>query len=195
MVRRLCTLALVGLAVCGALSLGRAEAGDRFSFGLSIWGPPPIYVGPPCCHEPYYAPPIAYRRVYAAPQPEPVYVVPSPAPAPAATSLRRSRQPDPVLAKIGELHSDDNDTREDAAEWLGDSHDPRAVRPLIEVLQHDRKDDVREAAAKSLGQIGGPDAERALTIASSNDRDNDVRHAASKALTRMAKHAAQRIVR
>jgi HEAT repeat protein len=100
-----------------------------------------------------------------------------------------------VLVKIGELHSDDSDVREDAAKWLGDSHDPRAVRPLIEAMQHDRKDDVREEAARALGQIGGMDAERALTITSTNDPDDDVRRSASKALARMVKQTTKRVSR
>jgi hypothetical protein len=197
MFRRLVALLLVAAGVAWAFGTVSAEAGDRFTFGLSIWGPPPFQFGPPCCYEPYYPPPVVYRRVYVAPRPEPVYVVPAtaPSPVPAPASARRSKLAHPVLVRIGELHSDDTDTREDAAEWLGDSHDPRAVRPLIEVMQHDRKDDVREAAAKSLGQIGGPDAERALTIASTSDRDDDVRRTASKALTRMAKQATQKLVR
>jgi hypothetical protein len=194
MVRRLFALASVGVGLVVSLGIGRADAGDRFSFGLNIWGPPPVHFGPACCHDPYYPPPVVYRRVYVAPPPEPVYVQ-SAALAPAPASVRRTRQADPILVKIGELHSDDTDTREDAAEWLGDAHDPRAVRPLIEVLQHDRKDDVREAAAKSLGQIGGLDAERALTIASTSDSDDDVRRTASKALTRMAKQATQKLTR
>ena len=188
--RRLIGVALLGTGFCLALGTVPAQAHDRFSFGLSIWGPPPIYVGPPCCYEPYYPLPVVVRRVYVpTPPPETVYVTPAPA------TSRRTKKADPVLVKIGELHSDDHDVREDAAKWLGDARDLRSLRPLIEVLQHDPNHDVREEAARALGQIGGQEAEQVLTTASVSDRDKDVRRAASKALSRMAKESTKRVVR
>ncbi len=163
-----------------------ANAHDGFSFGLSTWGPPPIFIGRPCCYDPYYPPPVVYRRVYAPPPRDPAYAPSAYVPA------KRAKAADPVLVKIGELHSDDSDVREDAAKWLGATRDPRGVRPLIEVLQHDRKDDVREDAARALGEIGGIEAEQALTTASSVDPDNDVRRAAAKSLSKMAKAASKK---
>jgi hypothetical protein len=191
-------MAAVSFGLSLTVGTRTAQADGRFSFGLSIWGPPPVYFGPPGYYDPYYPPPVVVRRVYVPAPPETIYVRPAPtviSPAPGPSSSRRSKPVDLVLVKIGELHSDDNDVREDAAKWLGESHDPRAVRPLIEVLQHDRKDDVREEAARALGQIGGMDAERALTITSTNDPDDDVRRGASKALARMAKQTSRRVAR
>jgi hypothetical protein len=188
------------LCIVCAISIGSgsARADGRFSFGLSIWGPPPVFVGPPYAYGPYYPPPVVVRRVYVPTPVQPVYVRPSPvvvSPAPAPASSRHPKPIDLVLVKIGELHSDDDDVREDAAKWLGDSRDSRAVRPLIETLMHDRKDDVREEAARGLGQIGGPDAERALTISSTNDPDDDVRRTASKSLARLARQTSKRVRR
>jgi hypothetical protein len=191
MTRKLIALTIVAVGCLWVVGTREARADGRFTFGLNIWGPPPVYVGPPYRYEPYYPPPVIVRRVVV-PPPEPVIIEPAPAIVSPAPTARRSRQVDTVLVKIGELHSDDSDVREDAAKWLGDSHDPRAVRPLLEVMQHDRKDDVREECARALGQIGGPDAERGLTITSTNDPDDDVRRTASKALIRMAKQASRR---
>jgi hypothetical protein len=188
-------LVVVGIGLCCSLLARSAHAHDRFSFGLNIWGPPPAYVGPSYYYDPYpyYPPPVVYRRVYVTAPPEKVYVAPAPAPAP--VSAKRVRTADPVLVKIGELHSTDNDAREEAAKWLGQVRDPRAVRPLIEVLAHDPDHDVREESARSLGYIGGPDAERALLTASESDPKGDVRHAASKSLSRIAKESGKKIVR
>ena len=188
MFRSLRTVLLAGVGLCGALAPNVAQAHGRFSFSLGVWGPPPVYVGPPCYDVYYYRP----RPVYVVePPPPPVYVVP---PA-ASTRPARTRLRDTVLVKIGELHSNDSNTREEAAEWLGEARDPRAVRPLIEVLEHDPDHDVREQAAKALGRIGSLDAEQALRVAGESDPANDVRRAASKALTRLAKEASKGLQR
>lgn len=185
-------LSALGLGLSLGLLPTAAHADGRFSFGLNIWGPPPVCFGPPCYHGPVYAPPVVVRRVYVTPPPETIYVapaVPVQEVTPAPSTSKRSRSADMVLLKIGELHSEDNDVREDAAKYLGESRDARAIRPLIECLQHDRKDDVREEAARALARFGGPEAERALTIASTSDPDDDVRRAASKSLGRMARQS------
>ena len=187
MFRSFRTVLLVGVGLCGALVPNAAQAHGRFSFSLGIWAPPPVYVGPPCYDVYYYRP----RPVYVVePPPPPVYVAP-----PAAARPGRTKVRDTVLVKIGELHSNDANTREEAAEWLGETRDPRAVRPLIEVLEHDPDHDVREQAAKALGRIGRLDAEQALRVASESDSASDVRHAASKALTRLAKESSKALSR
>lgn len=188
MSRMLRTLLVTGFGLCGLLSASVAEAHGKFSFSLGLWGPPPVYYGPPCYD--YYPPPVVYRRVYVT-EPAPVYVAPSPAPA----QTSRKRTVDPVLQKIGELHSDDAETREEAAQWLGQVRDPRAVRPLIDVLKHDPDHDVREDAARALGSIGSRDAHDALLEASESDPERDVRRAASKALARLAKEPSRHIRR
>src|SRR5262245_60472984 len=113
MVRKLFGLALLSLPVVLGIS-NTAQADGRFSFGLSIWGPPPVYYGPPGIYDPYYPPPVVVRRVYVPVQPETVYVrpaptivnpAPAPAPAPAPLTSHRSKSADMVLVKIGELHS------------------------------------------------------------------------------------------
>jgi hypothetical protein len=185
-------------AACGAAVLlllagpMPAHAGGRWSFNLGLWGPPPVYVAPrPYYYDPY-PPPVVYRRVYVV-DPPPVYVTPppvmAPAPEPAPATSARPKPPDLVLQKIGNLHSDDSDVREQAAKWLGAVRDPRALRPLTEVLEHDLDHDVREEAARSLGLIGGTYAEQALEAARQSDPSSDVRHAASKALARIAKES------
>jgi hypothetical protein len=181
---------MAGLVLSAALVCSVAEAHSKFSFSLGLWGPPPIYIGPRYCD---YPAPVIYRRVYVVDPPPPVYVTPPPAPAVApvpvpALSSRRSAN-DAVLVKIGELHADDEETREEAVQWLGQVRDPRAVRPLIEVMENDPEKDIREDAARALGYIGSPDAEPALQVASQSDPESDVRRAASKALSRIVKES------
>ncbi len=102
---------------------------------------------------------------------------------------------DGVTIKMTELQSSQPKTREKAAKWLGELRDPRAVQPLINVLEHDLDHDVREEAAKALSNIGGLEAQRALQRASRNDPKSGVRHAASKGLSHMAKENTKQVLR
>lgn len=72
------------------------------------------------------------------------------------------------------------ESREEAAEALGDLRDPKAVEPLIAALK-DRDAEVREGAAEALGKIGDRRAVEALTEAL-NDPRHDVRKKAERSL-------------
>jgi len=71
------------------------------------------------------------------------------------------------------------------AEALGVIGDPKAVEPLIQLLD-DGDSGVRKAAATGLGSIGDPHAEGALRKASI-DGDDEVRYAAEHALEVLAR--------
>lgn len=75
------------------------------------------------------------------------------------------------------------ESREEAAEALGEIRDPRAVDPLIAAL-NDRNPEVREEAAEALGKIGDPRAVEPLTGLLGDPR-REVREKAEKALGRL----------
>ncbi len=75
------------------------------------------------------------------------------------------------------------ESREEAAEALGEIRDPKAVDPLIGALK-DRDHEVREEAAEALGKIGDRRAAEPLN-ALLGDPDPKVRRAAESALARM----------
>ena len=56
----------------------------------------------------------------------------------------------------------DDELREDAAFWLGQSDDPDALKTLIEVAKADRNEDVREKAVFAISQLELPEALDAL---------------------------------
>jgi HEAT repeat protein len=60
---------------------------------------------------------------------------------------------DPVAEQIAALRDEDWAIREEAATFLGDLKDPRAVTPLVSILR-DRDRSVREAAIGALASIG-----------------------------------------
>ena len=80
------------------------------------------------------------------------------------------------------------ETRKAAAEKLGDSRDPRAVKPLIALLS-DRNLGVRVEAALSLGRIGHPMAVEALVAALGHEYRSQ-REAAALALGKIGDLAA-----
>lgn len=75
------------------------------------------------------------------------------------------------------------ESREEAAEALGDIRDHKAVVPLIGALT-DRDHEVREEAAKALGMIGDKKAVEPLNEAL-KDTDAKVRREAELALARL----------
>ncbi len=75
------------------------------------------------------------------------------------------------------------ESREEAAEAMGEIRDPKAVDPLIGALK-DRDHEVREEAAESLGKIGDKRATEPLN-ALLGDPDPKVRRAAEGALSRL----------
>lgn len=75
------------------------------------------------------------------------------------------------------------ESREEAAEALGDIRDPKSVDPLIGALK-DRDHEVREEAAEALAKIGDKRAAEPLN-ALLGDPSPDVRRAAEKALERL----------
>ena len=84
------------------------------------------------------------------------------------------------------LHSKDPDTRYSAAAALGDTHSPRAVRPLVGAsLNPNETPGVRCAAAKSLGRLGGRDAVSALAKALVSDPVPQVRRQAARSMIQL----------
>jgi HEAT repeat protein len=75
------------------------------------------------------------------------------------------------------------ESREEAAEALGDIRDPKSVDPLIGAFK-DRDHEVREEAAEALAKIGDKRAAEPLN-ALLGDPSPDVRRAAEKALERL----------
>lgn len=75
------------------------------------------------------------------------------------------------------------ESREEAAEALGEIRDPRAVDPLIAALR-DRNSEVRAEAAEALGKIGDRKAVEPLT-ALLQDPSHEVRRGAETALSRL----------
>ena len=74
-----------------------------------------------------------------------------------------------------QLNDPDPNMRIQAITQLGRLRSPRAVDPLIRVLNADRVPAVRDAAAKSLGMIGSPGGLAALQRTAQADQDKDVR--------------------
>jgi epoxyqueuosine reductase len=64
---------------------------------------------------------------------------------------------------------------------LGNSHNPAAVSPLRDALEHDPSSLVRTHVAWALGEIGGRDARRALEAGAGREADADVRAAIARA--------------
>ncbi len=72
-----------------------------------------------------------------------------------------------------------------AAVALGNSHDARAVPPLVRSLESERSALVRAHAAWALGNLGGEAARAALERAKATDPDRTVRDEAARALDAM----------
>lgn len=76
-------------------------------------------------------------------------------------------------------------TRSPAARLLGLTQDPRALAPLLELLQRDRQWLVRMWAVKGLGDLGYPEAFDALADRLRQDEKNRVRAAAAEAIGKL----------
>jgi len=87
---------------------------------------------------------------------------------------------DNIADGLARLKNGDEETREEAAEYLGNVGDERAVKALMEAMT-DPSDDVREEAIKSLGKVGGPQCTPVLVKALKDDQIG-VRSAAIGAL-------------
>jgi HEAT repeat protein len=85
---------------------------------------------------------------------------------------------------IRELDSRHVAARIGAVEALGAIRDPRAVRPLIDAMEHDHNPEVRWVAALALGNIGDPAAVPALLFVL-RDRERYIRSSAAMALDRL----------
>ncbi|MGQ9630681.1 MAG: tetratricopeptide repeat protein [bacterium] len=72
---------------------------------------------------------------------------------------------------ISKLKSEDAEVRAEAVEALGETGDPRAVAPLIEVLLRDPDKEVRKRASEALDRIGERKTEKALGIRIVSDAD------------------------
>jgi len=112
----------------------------------------------------------------------------------AAEWLRLSAGPDAALAagELGEtvallrqLHAQDEDDREDAANELGKLKAAVAVPVLVRFLENDPVASVREEAAKALGRIGDRSALPALQGSAQRDPDGDVREEAGRAAQKL----------
>ncbi len=76
-------------------------------------------------------------------------------------------------------------TRSPAARVIGMTHDPRALDPLLNILQTDRQWLARLWAAKALGDLGVTEAFDALAEALKTDQKNRVRAAAAEAVGKL----------
>ncbi len=76
-------------------------------------------------------------------------------------------------------------TRSPAARVIGLTHDPRALDPLLNILQADRQWLARLWAAKALGDLGMTEAFDALSEALKTDEKNRVRAGAAEAIGKL----------
>ena len=76
-------------------------------------------------------------------------------------------------------------TRSPAARLLGQIRDQRALKPLLEMLEHDDQWLARMWAAKALGDLGKQDVFDALAHAMQHDAKNRVRAAAAEAIGKL----------
>ena len=76
-------------------------------------------------------------------------------------------------------------TRSPAARVIGMTHDPRALQPLLNILQTDRQWLARLWAAKALGDLGLTEAFNALAEVLKTDEKNRVRAAAAEAIGKL----------
>ena len=76
-------------------------------------------------------------------------------------------------------------TRSPAARVIGMTHDPRALQPLLNILQTDRQWLARLWAAKALGDLGMAEAFNALAEVLKTDEKNRVRAAAAEAIGKL----------
>ena len=74
--------------------------------------------------------------------------------------------------------------KRNAALALGNIGDPRAVNPLIKVLQEDDNSMVRGHTAWALGKMGGKKAKMALEKAIKREEDREVKDEIFNALAR-----------
>lgn len=79
-----------------------------------------------------------------------------------AAALSQAGDMRPVEPLISALRHDDAKIRLEAARALGKLRDPRAIEPLIGVLQGDADSSVRAAVAGILGELGDPRAIKPL---------------------------------
>ncbi len=71
-----------------------------------------------------------------------------------------------------------NDTREQAAFWLGWHATPAALKLLVSTAQSDKSEDVREQAVFGISQMETPEALDALIDLARNAKDSEVRQKA-----------------
>jgi len=84
---------------------------------------------------------------------------------------------------IAALEHEDSNVRRLAASALGKLRDPRAVRPLLILLEREERPQVRQYAVKALGRIGDPQARPLLERIVSDPKEKPyIRRAAEKAL-------------
>ena len=92
-------------------------------------------------------------------------------------------EPDKLPREIEELDHEDDAIRNRAVDVLARLGDPRAVEPLIRVMNGDGSVDVAASAARALGELGDLLAVGPLTIVlMDEDEDPETRRAAAKAL-------------
>jgi ATP-dependent DNA helicase RecQ len=82
-----------------------------------------------------------------------------------------SKEPDPVIRQIHALKHPNGNTRRLAASILGRLRDPRAVRPLMELLEREGKPQVRQYAVIALGKIGDATARELLERIAGDDQE------------------------
>lgn len=103
-------------------------------------------------------------------------------------ALGESKSHDAVPELIVALQTDNGKARRLAASALGKIRDTRAVIPLMDLLEHEKKPQVRQYIVKALGTIGDKQAEHMLSQIAENENEmyytRDSAKAALKRLTR-----------
>ncbi|MDI6768058.1 MAG: RecQ family ATP-dependent DNA helicase [Anaerolineales bacterium] len=101
-------------------------------------------------------------------------------------ALGESKSPHAVPKLIDALESESGNVRRLAASALGKIRDPRAVIPLLILLEHESKPQARQYAVKALGAIGDKRAEKLLQqIAENEDEMYYTRDSAKVALKQL----------
>lgn len=100
----------------------------------------------------------------------------------------RAIEATPVLLQYLLLRTTEANMKQLIIVSLGKIGDPRAARPLIELLRQDLDVDTRGTAVFALGEIGAPESVEVLEHIAQTDQDQMVRRVASEAKYKIEGH-------
>jgi len=100
----------------------------------------------------------------------------------------RARQSTPTLVQCLITHTTDASMEQLILSSLGKIGDPRAVQPVIELLQHGLDPATRGTAVFALGEIGAPEAVGVLEHIAQTDEDQAVHRVAVEAKGKIEAH-------